>query len=216
MWSSRVIVGRTELKNPLIAGSAEHLIEADGVRCALRAGAGAVVVKSTNNSQPARDQLQRAEYLALDADWRPIHWDARAPRETFIACRSGLAPQSFDAWLEQTATLDREARTLDSYAVASLIFDDLESVVRMARTVEQVGLRVLERYSRPSPLHRRGLQHPQTPLRARLSEPRAIRGSTHPATCQNRRLKLSTIKGALWTSVAQRACVLFSCKQHSC
>ena len=37
----------------------------------------------------------------------------------------------------------------------------------------------------------------RTPLRARLSEPRAIRGSTHPATCQNRRLKLSTIKGAL-------------------
>ena len=144
MSSSQVIVGRTELKNPLIAGSAEHLIEADGVRCALRAGAGAVVVKSTNNSQPARDQLQRAEYLALDADWRPIHWNARAPRETFIACRSGLAPQSFDAWLEQTATLDREARTLDSYAVASLIFDDLESAVRMARAVEQAGLRVLE------------------------------------------------------------------------
>jgi hypothetical protein len=38
------------------------------------------------------------------------------------------------------------------------------------------------------------LQHPQTPLRARLSEPRAIRGSTRPATCQNRRLKLSTIR----------------------
>ena len=37
----------------------------------------------------------------------------------------------------------------------------------------------------------------RTPLRARLSEPRAIRGSTRPATCQNRRLKLSTIKGAL-------------------
>src|SRR5260370_2876173 len=53
------------------------------------------------------------------------------------------------------------------------------------------------RYSRPSPLHRRGLQHSQTPLRTRLSEPRAIRGSPRPATCQNRRLKLSTIKGAL-------------------
>src|SRR5262245_47797822 len=44
---------------------------------------------------------------------------------------------------------------------------------------------------------RRGLQHSQTPLRARLSEPRAIRGSPRPATCQNRRLKLSTIRGAL-------------------
>jgi hypothetical protein len=35
------------------------------------------------------------------------------------------------------------------------------------------------------------------PLRARLSQPRAIRGSPRPANCQNRRLKLSTIRGAL-------------------
>src|SRR6478752_3100430 len=60
------------------------------------------------------------------------------------------------------------------------------------------GIRNLRgRHSRPSALHRRGLQHPQTPLRARLSEPCAIRGSPRPATCQNRRLKLSTIRGAL-------------------
>src|SRR5262249_14319819 len=65
------------------------------------------------------------------------------------------------------------------------------------------GIRNLRgRYSRPSPLHRRGLQHSQTPLRARLSEPGAIRGSPRPATCQNRRLKLSTIKGALHLTVA--------------
>ena len=37
-------IGRTALKNPLIAASAEHLIDADGVRAALKAGAGAVVV----------------------------------------------------------------------------------------------------------------------------------------------------------------------------
>src|SRR4029077_5695942 len=63
------------------------------------------------------------------------------------------------------------------------------------------GIRNLRgRYSRPSPLHRRGLQHSQTPLRARLSEPGAIRGAPRPATCQNRRLKLSTIKDALHPS----------------
>jgi hypothetical protein len=32
---------------------------------------------------------------------------------------------------------------------------------------------------------------------ARLSEPRAIRGSPRPATCQKRRLKLSNVRGAL-------------------
>ena len=62
----QVSVGRVALKNPVIAGAAEHLTDADGIRRALKAGAGAVVVKSTNESPAARDQLQRAEYLALD------------------------------------------------------------------------------------------------------------------------------------------------------
>lgn len=135
-------VGRVALKNPVIAGSAEHLIEAEGVRAALRAGA--VVVKSTNESQAARDQLQRAEYMILDERWRPLPWTKQAPLDAFVACRSGLTPQAFAPWLEQTARLDREARACDSYAVASLILADLDACVTMAREVEQAGVRVLE------------------------------------------------------------------------
>ena len=137
-------VGRVKLKNPLIAGSAEHLIDAEGVRRALKAGVGAVVVKSVNESQAARGQLQRAEYMLLDDKWNQIPWGEDAPPSAFIACRSGLTPQSFDAWLEQTVALDREAKTYDSYAVASIILADLDEAVRMARQVEQAGLRVLE------------------------------------------------------------------------
>jgi hypothetical protein len=36
--SLETIVGNTRLKNPVIAGAAEHLIDAEGVRRALRAG----------------------------------------------------------------------------------------------------------------------------------------------------------------------------------
>jgi dihydroorotate dehydrogenase (NAD+) catalytic subunit len=144
MSRSEISVGRTVLKNPLIAGSAEHLIEADGVRRALRAGVGAVVVKSTNESERGRDQLQRAEYMLLDEEWREIPWTPDAPATAFIACRSGLTPQSFGAWLEQTAQLDREAKASDAYAIASLIVADLAQTVAMAKQVEQAGLRVLE------------------------------------------------------------------------
>src|SRR3954452_310919 len=101
-------IGRVPLKNPLIAGAAEHVIEAEGVRRALQAGAGAVVVKSTNESEAGRDQLQRAEYLLLDERWNRIPWGPQAPATAFVACRSGLTPQSFDQWLEQTARLDQE------------------------------------------------------------------------------------------------------------
>ena len=139
-----VIVGRTVLKNTLIAGSAEHLIEADGVRRALRAGVGAVVVKSINESERGRDQLQRAEYMLLDDEWREIPWSSNAPATAFIACRSGLTPQSFEAWLDQTAQLDREAKAADAYAIASLIVADLAHTVAMAKQVEQAGIRVIE------------------------------------------------------------------------
>lgn len=137
-------VGALTLKNPLIAAAAEHLIEEAGVRRALRAGVGAVVVKSVNEREGAKDQLQRAEFAVLDAEWRPLPWNASAPMSATIATRSGLTPQSFDEWLEQTARLDREAAKQDSYAVASLILSDLDEACRMARLIEQAGVRVLE------------------------------------------------------------------------
>lgn len=139
-----VTIGGVAFRNPVFAGSAEHLIEADGIIRALESGAGAVIVKSTNESQAARDQLQRAEYLALDRDWKPLRWNADAPREAFIACRSGLSPFAFEPWLEQTARLDRLARGRDSYVVASLILSGLDRLVDMARQVEQAGVRILE------------------------------------------------------------------------
>lgn len=144
MMSLETSLGRVRLKNPLIAGSAEHLIDADGVRRALKAGVGAVIVKSTNESAAGRDQLQRAEYMLLDDQWNSIPWRADAPATAFVACRSGLTPQSFEAWLEQTVALDREAQTYDSYAVASLILAGLDAAVDMAKRVEAAGVRVLE------------------------------------------------------------------------
>ena len=103
-------IGRTALKNPLIAAAAEHMIDENGVRRAILAGAGAVVVKSTNESPAAKDQLQRAEYVTLGADWEPVSWDKEAPAHVTLATRTGLTPQPFEAWLEQSVRLDRLAR----------------------------------------------------------------------------------------------------------
>src|SRR5260370_35663592 len=65
--------------------------------------------------------------------------------------------------------------------------------VEVGRSRVSDGIRKLRgRYSRPSTLHRPGLQHSQTPLRARLPEARAIRAPTRPASGQNRRLQRST------------------------
>jgi dihydroorotate dehydrogenase (NAD+) catalytic subunit len=137
-------VGRTTLRNPIIAGPADHFIDEDGVRRAIRTGVGAVVLKSVNETQNAKDQLQSAEYVALDEQWRPVPWGPAAPRATTFANRTGLGPASFEQWLDYAVRLDREARAHDTVAVASIILADMDHALRMARQIEQAGIRVLE------------------------------------------------------------------------
>ncbi len=136
-------IGRLRLKNPAIAAAGEHLIDAAGIRSAILAGAGAVVGKSTNESEAAKDQLTRAEYVALGPDWRPVPWGPDAPPATLLT-RSGLTPLGFDDWLAQCVAMDRFAARHDCLYVPSLILAAPEPAVRMAKAVEAAGLRVLE------------------------------------------------------------------------
>lgn len=137
-------IGSLHLKNPVIAASGEHMIDEAGIRSAILAGAGAVVVKSTNESEAAKDQLLRAEYIALGSDWEPVNWGADAPREATLVTRSGLTPLAFDAWLEQNARMERLARQHDCLLVPSLILANLEQALRMAKAIEAAGFRALE------------------------------------------------------------------------
>lgn len=137
-------VGRLRLKNPVVAASGEHMIDEAGIRSAIVAGAGAVVVKSTNESAAAKDQLLRAEYIALGHDWEPVVWGADAPRDATLVTRSGLTPLGFEEWLEQNARMDRLAREHDCLLIPSLILADLDEALKMAKAVEAAGLRALE------------------------------------------------------------------------
>lgn len=137
-------IGALELKNPLIAASAEHLISQGGIRAAIDAGAGAIVVKSTNESEPARAQLRAAEYVALDNRWNKVEWGPDADPGTSILSRSGLSPFSFDEWLDRTIDDDKIARASDCLLVPSIILADMDNAVAMAKKVQAAGLRVLE------------------------------------------------------------------------
>jgi dihydroorotate dehydrogenase len=140
---SAIRLGTIELKNPLICGSGEHTISSRGIRAALAAGAGAVSAKSTNESEAAKQQLDGTDYALFDARWNRLPWDFNPPPDAQLFCRSGLIQERFEAWLERIAALDREARSRDAYVLANLILADLEACARMAKQVEQAGLRVL-------------------------------------------------------------------------
>lgn len=139
-----VQVGGLRLKNPVIAASGEHLISDAGISAAIDAGAGAVVMKSTNESGSAKQQLFQAEYAVLGPDWQVVPWGPDTQRDATVLTRSGLHPLSFDAWIDQAVRMEARARAVDCLLVPSLILSGLEAAVAHARAVEAAGLRVLE------------------------------------------------------------------------
>jgi len=137
-------IGQLVLKNPVICGAGEQTMTAEAIRAALHTGAGAVIAKSTNESQAAKEQLDKTDYVLLDSQWQRLPWDFAPPADASLFGRSGLVQRDFDEWIEELAGLDREARVLDAYVVPSLILSDLEQCAEYARRIEQAGLRVLE------------------------------------------------------------------------
>ena len=137
-------IGSIRLNNPVICASGEHVMTAAGIRAGLAAGASVVVAKSVSESEAAKDQLDRTDYVLLDANFQRLPWDFAPPREATLACRSGLVRTPFPEWLETVAALDREAAEADAYVAASLILAELEPAIDMARRIEDAGLRILE------------------------------------------------------------------------
>ena len=137
-------IGRLTLKNPVICGAGEQTMTADAIRTAHASGAGAVVAKSTNESTAAKEQLDKTDYVLLDAQWNRLPWNFQPPAEASLFGRSGLVQRDFEEWLQELALLDREARLQDAYVIPSLILSDLEQCAAFAQRIEQAGLRVLE------------------------------------------------------------------------
>ncbi len=139
-----VAIGDIRLKNPLICASGEHVMDPNGIRAALKSGVAAVVAKSTNETTAAREQIKKADYLLLDEHWQVIQPDSPHHRAATFICRSGLTPQSFEAWLAMVVEMDNEAKSYDAYVIASLVLADLDAAVMMSQRIEQAGIRILE------------------------------------------------------------------------
>ncbi len=144
MTALAVEVGGVHLKNPHVCGTGEPLIEPAGLRAALDAGAAAVVLKSTNESDAAKRQLDRTDYVLLDSAWRRLDWNFAPPRDASLLCRSGLSPLPFDEWLGVLRDSDRYARQHDAVVVASLIPADAAIAAALAKRMVEAGARILE------------------------------------------------------------------------
>src|SRR5262249_54146077 len=112
-------------------------------------------------------------------------------------CMGGLSQGACQPWVHR---LDGSARKSLRQCQGREFHEDAEGRGRLFDELRNVrGC-----HRRSSQLHRRGLQHTQTTLSARLLEPRAIRGPLRSANGQNCRLILSSPRGALHAEAHER------------
>ena len=117
---------------------------ASGIRAAIRAGAGAVIAKSTNESEAARRQLDGTDYAKLGEDLSRLPWNRAHQGSDHLFCRSGLAPRDTKSWLAEIAQLDKDAARDGAYVAASIIPADFDEAVGLAGFADQQGVRVIE------------------------------------------------------------------------
>jgi dihydropyrimidine dehydrogenase (NAD+) subunit PreA/dihydroorotate dehydrogenase (NAD+) catalytic subunit len=137
-------LGKIHLKNPLVCASSEITMTREGIRAALDAGAAAVIAKSVNELPAAAAQLDKADYILLDDDFRPVPWTSSQRLNASLFCRSGLAQTPIDEYLPMLAELDRYAQTKQSYVAGSITVARAEPAAEIAARMQQAGLRWIE------------------------------------------------------------------------
>jgi dihydroorotate dehydrogenase (NAD+) catalytic subunit len=132
-------IGGFTLVNPVICGSGEPVMTEAGIRAALRAGAAGVIAKSVNEHPAAARQLDRADYVRLDANGVPT-----TGQGVSLFNRSGLTQRDTAEWFAAIAAIDQQVRAEGKFVAASIVYAGPEGAVSIAAQVRAAGLRVFE------------------------------------------------------------------------
>ena len=132
-------IGSLSLINPVICGSGEPVMTEAGIRAALRAGAAGVIAKSVNENPAGGRQLDRADYVRLDASGAPA-----VGQGVSLFNRSGLSQRDTAEWFAAIASIDRDVRTQGRFVAASIVYAGPDGAVSIASQARAAGLRVFE------------------------------------------------------------------------
>ncbi|HXT79120.1 MAG TPA: dihydroorotate dehydrogenase [Acetobacteraceae bacterium] len=132
-------VGSLALINPVICASGEPVMTESGIRAALESGAAGVIAKSVNERPEAARQLDRADYVPLDAAAVPVNSGGVS-----LFNRSGLIQRETADWFAAVARIDREAEREGKFIAASIVFAGADGAETIATLARKAGLRVFE------------------------------------------------------------------------
>ena len=134
-------VGDLMLRNPVICAAGEPVMTETGIRAALRAGAAGVIAKSVNERPEAARQLDRADYIHLDATGKPA-----ACRDGAVSLfnRSGLIQREVADWFAAIARIDRDVAPDGQFVAASIVYAGEDGAEAVAGQARKAGLRIFE------------------------------------------------------------------------
>lgn len=132
-------VGAFPLVNPVICGSGEPVMTEAGIRAALRAGAAGVIAKSVNENPAGGRQLDRADYVRLDAAGVPT-----LGQGVSLFNRSGLSQRGTADWFAAIAAIDQKVRAEGKFVAASIVYAGAAGAVSIGAQARHAGLRVFE------------------------------------------------------------------------
>ena len=111
-------VAGLHFKNPIWVGSSELTMDLDGILACARAGAGAVIAKSINENPAASKQLDIADYVFFDGEYRV---QSGPRRDSSLLNRSGLAQTPLDEWLAMLDSAREQTSDLGCTVVSTSI-----------------------------------------------------------------------------------------------
>lgn len=133
-------VAGIRFKNPLLAGSANHVRGAEATRRIIRSGVGGIVGKSVTDLESMR-QTKNARYAILDEYRRPCA--GRIPRMyTFYSRTGGM--ESPEEWLRDLPGKLALAKEHDVVFIGSVGAGRIESWVSIARMMADNGVPMIE------------------------------------------------------------------------
>jgi len=133
-------VAGVRFKNPLLAGSANHVRGAEYTRRIIQSGVGGVVGKSVTDLESMR-QIKNARYAILDEYRRPCA--GHIPRMYTFYSRTG-SMESPEDWLRDLPDKLALARAHDVVLIGSVAAGKIESWVSIARMMADNGVPMIE------------------------------------------------------------------------
>ena len=142
--ASHIIIGNLTLQNPIICASSDAVMSAKAIRAVLSSGVAGVVAKSINESPQAAEQLNFADFVALNPNLDVIPWSSPLPSDASLFGRSGLGQIKPADWMKVLGLLDAEAKQAGQFVAGSIILGGDEGCLAIVEHANKARLRVLE------------------------------------------------------------------------